>query len=271
MRKLVAIMTCHQRRAWADAQRKTWVKDVVAHGYADVKFFYGAPRSAGSAYVMEPDEVWLGGDDSYRGIPLKVQGICRWATEHCYDWGAKVDDDVYIVPDRFPNLPFGVAHYIGRFRGPHGRVYPPHFASGFTYWLDNPAMQIIADTPWNGDWMDERFVATCLARHGIFGYNDPINYLVTGPHLDAATILSRPILKSGTVFCEYGPAAILELHKVMKDLQPVAGHTGLREVPRMAVTDAILRSAPDDRIAQHKLERYYRRNGVKPLPSGMGI
>ena len=38
MRKLIAIMTCHRKREWADAQRQTWVKDVVARGYADVRF-----------------------------------------------------------------------------------------------------------------------------------------------------------------------------------------------------------------------------------------
>ena len=252
MRKLVAIMTCHQRRAWADAQRQTWAKDVVARGYADVRFFYGAPTSAGSAYVMESDEVWLGGDDSYRGIPLKVKGICDWATEHCYDWAAKVDDDVYMVPDRVPYLPLGAAHYVGRFRPPYGKVYPPHFASGFTYWLDNHAMQIVANTPWNDDWMDERFVATALARHGIFGYNDSINYIVSGPHLDAAGILSRPIMSAGTVFCEYGPSAMLGLHKAMRNLQPVGNHPGIRMVPSVTVTDEILRAVPGDHIPTHK-------------------
>ncbi len=115
MRKLIAIMTCNAKRAWADAQRQTWVKDIVRSGYADVKFFYGAPKTAVSAYVMEDDEVWLGGDDSYAGIPLKVQGICRYAVDHCYDYVAKCDDDVYAVPGRFPSLPL-TAGYIGRFR-----------------------------------------------------------------------------------------------------------------------------------------------------------
>ena len=127
------------------------------------------------------DEVWLGGDDSYRGIPLKVQAIMRWAAEHCYDVTAKCDDDVYVIPERFPYLSCEMSEYTGRFRTPHGKVYPVHFASGFFYWLRNRAMQTVADTPWNGDWMDERFVATALARRGMFGMHDADSYKVTGP------------------------------------------------------------------------------------------
>ena len=255
MRKLIAIMTCHRKREWADAQRQTWVKDVVARGYADVRFFYGRPSSAGSAYVMHDDEVWLGGDDSYRGIPLKVQAIMRWAVEHCYDVTAKCDDDVYVVPERFPSLLCDMADYTGRFRTPYGKVYPVHFASGFFYWLRNRAMQVVADTSWNGDWMDERFVATALARRGMFGAHDD-SYKVTGPHLPPSSVLQVGNLRHGTVFCEYGPKAMYAMHSALGRLGPVA-RTPLEFTPRMMVTDAILSSRPDDDIPRHKQDRSY--------------
>ena len=169
---------------WADAQRQTWVKDVVARGYADVRFFYGIGDQA-KTYCPHSDEVALNVPDDYRGIPLKVQAIMRWAAEHCYDVTAKCDDDVYVIPERFPYLSCEMSEYTGRFRTPHGKVYPVHFASGFFYWLRNRAMQTVADTPWNGDWMDERFVATALARRGMFGTHDADSYKSTIPHLAA--------------------------------------------------------------------------------------
>ena len=256
MRKLIAIMSCHAKRSWVDAQRQTWVKDVVSSGYAVVKFFYGAPKTAFSAYAMEDDEVWLGGDDSYAGIPLKVQGICRYAVDHCYDYVAKCDDDVYAVPGRFPSLPL-TAGYIGRFRSPYGKVYPVHFASGFWYWLDNRCAKIVADTPWNGDWQDERFVATALARHGIGGYMDSINYMVSGPSLVGAAVLNHDIFRHGTVFCEYGPKDMHAMHLAMRHLNPVANHPGLMRQHLPIVTEEILRSKPTDKIPPHKLNRRY--------------
>lgn len=255
MRKLIAIMTCHRKREWADAQRQTWVKDVVARGYADVRFFYGIGDQA-KTYCPHSDEVALNVPDDYRGIPLKVQAIMRWAAEHCYDVTAKCDDDVYVIPERFPYLSCEMSEYTGRFRTPHGKVYPVHFASGFFYWLRNRAMQTVADTPWNGDWMDERFVATALARRGMFGMHDADSYKVTGPHLAPYTVASTDALRHGTVFCEYGPQAMHAMHLAMGRLRP--GSAGcLASVPRFMVTDAILASRPDDDIPNHKQDRSY--------------
>ena len=256
MRKLIAIMTCHAKRAWADAQRQTWVKDIVSSGYADVKFFLGTVTRTGAPW--NDDEIYLDCSDSYQGIPLKVQGICRYAVDHCYDYVAKCDDDVYVAPQRFPSLPL-TAGYIGRFRSPYGKVYPVHFASGFWYWLDNHCAQIVADTPWNGDWMDERFVSTALARHGIGGYMDPINYMVSGPSFVGAGVLNHDIFNHGTVFCEYGPKDMHVMHAALRNVQRLRGwtHPGLMRQHLPVVTEEILRSKPGDKIPQNKLERKY--------------
>jgi hypothetical protein len=257
MKKLVAVMCCHtvRSRAQINAQRATWVKDLREQG-TDVVFFLGQPPVNASPFAAQ-DEVWFFGcDDSYFGIPEKVRRICRWAVENGYDYVAKVDDDVYIAPRRFAALPLG-ADYIGRFRGPYGN-YPAHFASGFTYWLSAAAAHHVGWTPSNGDWMDERFIANRLALEGIFGYNDPINYLVTGPHTSGAEIIKRPILKAGTVFCEYRADQMKEMHEVLRFAEPVPGHPGLRQVPQVAITPERFAMPPLDRVPQHKVERYMR-------------
>ncbi len=251
MRKLIAIMTCQKNRQKALAQQSTWVADVRAKGYADVRFFYGGPAPA----IQFSEDVYLDVDDSYYGIPAKVQAMCRWADRYGYDWMAKVDDDVYVAPERLPYVPFGCADYIGRFRSPYGKVYPVHFASGFTYWLSNHAMLAVAETPLNGDWMDERFVATALARRRIWGYNDPINYVVSGPYTSGKELRGRA-LGNGTFFCEYRADQMLEMHEAFRDADPVLNHPGLRLQPKVEVTEEMLRSKPGDSIPPHKIERY---------------
>lgn len=197
------------------------------------------------------DTVYLDVPDTYSGIPLKVQAICRYAEDFAYDYVMKVDDDVYIAPERFESLPLG-QDYIGRFRGPYGN-YPAHFASGFAYWLSKRAASLVAAQPWNTDWMDERFVANTLARHNIFGYNDPINYLVTGPHIDGKDIVNKAVYRSGTAFCEYRPDQLFTMHDALQSALPVANHPGLRAVQSVVVTDAILSAPPTDKIPEHKL------------------
>jgi hypothetical protein len=224
----------------------------VANGDADVRFFFGR-LNANKPLGWQPGEVWLDCADDYAGLPLKVQSICRWSAEQGYEETLICDDDVYVAPKRFPHLPLD-ADYIGRCRSPYGKVYPQCFPSGFAQWLSARATGIVANTPWNGDWMDERFIATALAYHGVFCYNDPVSYLVTGPHLVGKDI-GLAIHKAGTVFCEYGPVAMLEMHKVFKDALPVPGHPGLKEQPHVLVTDYILNSPPGDKIPQGKLER----------------
>jgi hypothetical protein len=159
------------------------------------------------------------------------------------------------VPERFPALPL-LADYIGRFRSPYGKVYPVHFASGFAQCLSNKAACIVADTPLNGDWMDERFLATALARRGIFGYHDPVNYVVSGPHTVGLDVLNSETFRKGTVFCEYGPAAMHAMHLAFRNVKHVAPHSGLVPMPHVIVTDEILASKPSDEIPPHKRGYY---------------
>ena len=263
MKKLLAIMTCAKNAAKAEAQRATWVTDIRSQRSADVLFFRGAP--AGNLRLNSPgywerngDEItFFDVDDSYFGIPAKVRAILKWAYARGYDYVMKCDDDVYIVPSRFPSLLLCGHDYIGRFRGPHGN-YPAHFASGFSYWLSERAMGILSQSE-NKDWMDERFVANRLAMEGIFGYNDSVSYKVCGPTVSAKEILKRKMLADGTVFCEYTAHQQAELHALLRHLPPVTGHPGLRQVPKVNITRAQFDAAPTDKPPVHKIEKYLRK------------
>lgn len=250
-------MTCHANRAKANAQRATWVKDIREQNRdIDVVFFLGA-RHLGSDAGRRADEVWFDDvRDDYYGIPAKVRAICRWAVEHGYDYVAKCDDDVYIAPLRFVHLPLG-ADYIGRFRGPHGN-YPAHFASGFFYWLDTAAAHIVGWESDNSDWMDERFAANALALRGIFGYNDPVSYVVSGPMVAGVDVVKRPILQRGTVFCEYRANQMEEMHAALRNAKPITDHPGLRQVPQVSITRAQFDAKPIDKPPVHKVERFMR-------------
>lgn len=253
MKKLVAVMTCLKPgyKAKADAIRATWAKRLRADG-TDVLFFTGNTPGAQWGY----DTIALDCPDGYEGIPLKVKGILQWATERKYDLISKCDDDVYVVPNRYRVLPLYHYNYIGRFRGPCGN-YPAHFASGFFYTLSYHAARFIVNTPWNGDWMDERFIANTLAYYGIGGHHDVNNYLVTGPFHKPADLVKLPkYYAGGAAYCQYGPQDMLEMHKYFADAMPIAEHTtALPEAPLVHVTLPRLQMQPLDCIPVEKLKR----------------
>lgn len=256
MKKLVAVMTCRKPgyRAKADAQRRSWVPRLRAQG-VDVLFFAGAPLAGTDVGTSQPnDEMWLDVPDDYAGIPLKVKAIMRWAAERNYDYTSKVDDDVYVIPNRYAVLPLFPYDYIGRFRGPCG-VYPAHFASGFFYTLSLKAARVVASMPWNGDWMDERFVANSLAFCGIYGHTDPLNYCVTGPFHKPEDLVRQPVLAKGTAFCQYGAADMLAMHHYFADAMPLPVPGYLYGAPRCIINSGQLNQLPTDCIPREKLQR----------------
>lgn len=251
IKRLIAIMTCNKRGylAKAQAQRDTWVQQVRAQG-DDVLFFYG--REAGGEMYGYPDQVILDAPDDYAGIPLKVQAICKYAVLAGYDFVSKCDDDVYVVAGRYGEHSFKGTDYAGRFRGPCG-AYPAHFASGFFYTLSRKAAMRVAEAKWNGDWIDERFVANTLAHHGIFGHTDPLRYMVTGPFHPPADLMNQtPTQRRGMAYCQYGAADMHEMHRYFSDA-PLLGKNVYVPAPRMAVTAAQLALPPQDAIPPEKL------------------
>jgi len=108
MKVLIGIAGCHKNQHKADALRATWVKDVRG---ADVRFFAG-----GQGTNQKPDEVWLDCPDDYDHRLPKVYAMFDWALTQGYDYLWKVDDDVYLRPERLLALP--LRHFQGNFM-PH--------------------------------------------------------------------------------------------------------------------------------------------------------
>lgn len=170
MRKvLIAVVTCRAYRNRAEAQRRTWAKDMPEG--LDLQFFVGQGSDEPLA-----DEVALPVDDGYHGLPDKVQAVCRWALQRGYTHLLKVDDDAYVRPERvLANIPD--ADYGGRVRGPSGnhtrthpfqhKFWPAPYCSGLAYWLSAKAMKVIADAPPSEDAAEDRRTGNLLLKAGI--------------------------------------------------------------------------------------------------------
>src|ERR1035437_3930578 len=157
MKTLLALITCHNRGAYADAQRETWIPQIPEG--LDYRFFLGP-----SERTPKEDEVFLNCDDSYRGLPNKVQEVVRWAQEHGYDCMAKVDDDVVLKPAAFLNSGFQSRDFTGHINGDKGNVKIPW---GFCYTLSKRAMEYVAVAQLPGNNNDAAWVAHTLHYHGI--------------------------------------------------------------------------------------------------------
>ena len=161
MKILLAVVTCHAREDWATAVRETWA--TILPPNVDVRFFLG--RGA----LREPlnDEVFLDCDDSYEGLPDKVQSIIRWALERDYEFMLKCDDDVVLKIDSLLASGFDQYDFTGRANG-NGF----HIPFGFNYWLSRKAMLLVKDEPLPPNNNDEAWVTRTLERNGIQLHND---------------------------------------------------------------------------------------------------
>ncbi len=161
---LVAVVTCGQNRAKAEAQYDTWVPRMQAAGY-DVVFFDGENLGvADSPYIP--------------AITEKAQAIYQWVWDRGYKGLLKCDDDCHIDAAAFeppdadyagipvgPNdggrLAFGFPDY------PEG-THPHKFASGGAAWFSRKAIGILLEhVPIVGDWADDRWAGQVLGRAGI--------------------------------------------------------------------------------------------------------
>ena len=168
MRVLIAVVNAHTRLAYQQCIRDTWLPLVQG---ADVKFFLGP-----SERLPKDDEVFLECDDSYEGLPSKVRGIMRWASDHDYDYAVKLDDDVIIRPEQFLNSGFHSHDFTGHKNDT--RQYPVPF--GFSYWLSNRAMKLVADANLPNDGNDEVWVTKTLSKAGIVLNHEPRYVMYVG-------------------------------------------------------------------------------------------
>jgi hypothetical protein len=132
---------------------------------ADVRFFVGRGRGA-----IQPDEVLLDVPDDYDSLAFKSQAIFQWALANGIDYVAKIDDDVYLQPERLLQNGFASHDYVGTRSKGISKV--PYF-SGFTYWVSRRAMEILVKEPvTKRDVFEDRWVGTTLYDAGIRGHED---------------------------------------------------------------------------------------------------
>ena len=216
MKLLLAVVSCHTREEFSSAVRDTWLPLVPPE--LEVKFFRG--RGA----LREPlvDEVFLDCDDSYAGLPNKVQEIMRWAYAHGYDFCAKVDDDVVVKPRELLSSDFSKYEFTGC-QEPAckpGEIVTPF---GFFYWLSRKSMEAIIAAPLPGEpgshWNhrhnnDEAYVSSVLHYKGVTLHHDPRYHLHRGdPPARAKRSLRSPLrfspppanepVPGSFVFCVY--------------------------------------------------------------------
>jgi hypothetical protein len=210
MTTLIAVTSCHAFRTRADAIRETWAPEVKD---ADVRFFLGTlPNPSGDS---RPDEILLPVPDGYHFLSQKTQLIRRWALEHGYDYLWKVDDDVYLRPER---LKVARLDYVGRVRGPSGNYRAP-YCSGFCYGMTRRALELIAPIDWNAsdDFSEDRWVGNQLLAKGITPRNEP-NFVVHSSKNNTISGREAPLVDNQIIAsCEYNPVRMRSIHQDFKN------------------------------------------------------
>jgi hypothetical protein len=160
MKTLIAIAGCHANEHKADAQRATWVKDVQG---ADVRFFAG-----GQGFNRKSDAVWLNCPDDYDHRLEKVLAIFDWALTQGYDYCWKVDDDVYVRPERLLSLK---QHHVQGHVMPHKVLAPLGIGTvlGACAGFSSYAMGLVLRKPLPPlhHRFEDVFVTLTLLKHGV--------------------------------------------------------------------------------------------------------
>lgn len=216
MKILIAVTTCHVFRDRADACRRTWVKDVANQTpefreqvQVDVKFFTGF---ATKEYERRDDEIVLDCPDGYHYLTKKTQLLRAWAFENGYDYLWKVDDDVYVRPERL--IPLSGPDYIGRLRGPSGH-FPSPYCSGFCYGLSRKSLEVLITQEWkeSDDICEDRWTGNKLLAAGIAPTLEPW-FVIT--HSKKSTLNGNEAPRQDNLVvasCEYDPDHMDRVHQ----------------------------------------------------------
>lgn len=245
MRKLIAVIACDKLYSRVQAIRDTWAQDMPKDGSLDLRFFFGRGHDNGGQRF---DEITLDVDESYAALPEKVQAMFQWVVNQDYDYTFKTDDDVYVSPSVLARCTVAPHDYIGRFRGPSGG-YPADYASGYGYWLSLKAARIVAWSPRNKDWAEDRWVGNLLAVKRVQAWRDDTSYVAVHPPLLPQTICEGMISRQAATFCEFSdPKMMREMHKCYKSLvNPRFFLPGvLRVVNQYTTTDSDFFKEPSD-------------------------
>jgi Galactosyltransferase len=185
-RVLIAVVSCHARPLPRQMLRDTWIPRVTQG--VDFRFFLGTNPPKSGGFVQQNDEVILDCDDSYNGLPSKVQGLFRWARARGYDFCMKLDEDVILKPKEW---------YEGflktDFSGPKNSSQPGYLCPwGFAYVLSRKAMEVICSEALPRSNNDEYWVTNALAAHGIGLEHDPRYTLYKIKHENKRALRAPP-------------------------------------------------------------------------------
>lgn len=201
MKVLFAIISCHKNFERRQAQRDTWLPNMKS----DYRYFLGKGDSE-----LKEDEVQLDVPDDYDSLPYKVQAVFKWALEREYDYILKLDDDVYLFPERILGSDFHKYPYVGRLNSWRCPTNPKAFISGFAYWLDAKSAKLIVEAqPDPMNTAEDRWVGGVLGRQGIEGHSDPLyKVMSTLPRQQWSNILRQDI----GALCQFEPVEMNHVH-----------------------------------------------------------
>lgn len=131
---LLAILSCHERPEYRQAQRETWLRSLRG---LDYRFFLGRGNSHDHA-----DEVVLDVPDDYDSLVFKLQATVAWAYQRGFDFIFKCDDDTYIRPERLLTSGFENHDYTG-----YCYRTQFHAIGGPGYWLSLKSMRVLLQYP----------------------------------------------------------------------------------------------------------------------------
>src|SRR5216684_910675 len=187
MKTLIACTTCHGEsfRVKAASQLLTWGRDVRG---ADLKFFCGVDADNRKP---SPTEVFLDCPDGYKERKQKMLAIFRWALEHGYEYVWKIDDDVYLRPERLLAVkPFDYCGMTVDLNYYDDGVFVTRLraALGGIYGLSKRSLECLTAPDTRSDFVlfEDGWVSLQLKHFGIVP--EPINHLVGYTHVKGEDI-----------------------------------------------------------------------------------
>ena len=166
IRPIILITTCSYHLHRNEQCRSTWLNEWK--WMVDYKFVFGNGHTP-----SRDDEIQFPVDDSYNGLPAKIQASHRWAHDQGYDHILKTDCDMYVHVPRLLDSGFEKFSYSGNF-------YYPDFVMGAAYWLDRAATEILlnAPLPYPGSFGgDDVWVGRVMSENKVLSKHDARYYI----------------------------------------------------------------------------------------------
>lgn len=227
---LIAVKSCHNYEDRMNAIRATWAKDVEAKFPVslDLRFFIGRGTKLN---FLPKDTVQLDVLDTYQGLSEKVREINRWALDREYQHVFFCDDDTYVQIDRLlTSHPWMDGEYVGRKRGPCGG-FPAPYASGFSYFVNQHCMRILAEAPDPDDPSEDRWTGNTLLRAGVLCTAD---YRFRVVKAARATVAGKegPLRGNDVISAaEFSPPGMAEMHRLWMEGRSVFGSAMKQPAP----------------------------------------